>query len=238
MQDYLDDKLVKEIRDHALEEYPNECCGLIISKGKHLQYIKARNVYDKPKESFVINPRDYARASDIGKIEYIVHSHPDTTCEPSIIDLDSCEKSKIPWLIISIPDENIKVIRPSGFILPLEGRTFLHGIVDCYTLIRDYYDQVLDIQIPDYERRDNWWLSGENMYVDNFKDAGFVEVNNIQEHDVIIMKVMASIPNHGAIYIGDDLIFHHLVKRLSRKEVYGDYWRKNTAHIVRHKSLC
>ncbi len=240
MQDYLDDLLLRDIREHAAQEYPKECCGFIVSNNvKNMRYIKARNIYDNPKESFIIDPKDYAKASDSGKIEYIVHSHPNATCEPSCVDIESCEKSNIPWLIFSYPEERVKIIRPNGFILPLEGRIFLHGITDCFTLIRDYYQQVLNIEVPDYSRKDNWWKSGEDMYVSKYDEAGFVEVKDLREHDIVFIKVMSKdVPNHGAIYIGDNIIFHHLVKRLSRKEVYGEYWKSNTTHIVRHKSLC
>jgi cell wall-associated NlpC family hydrolase len=52
------------------------------------------------------------------------------------------------------------------------------------------------------------------------------------------MKVASSVPNHAAIYIGGDIILHHVYGRLSNRQIYGGYWRKHTTHHLRHKSLC
>ena len=56
-------------------------------------------------------------------------------------------------------------------------------------LFRDYYDQVLGEKLPDFKRADNWWQGGENLYLDGYRKAGFEKVDDLQEHDVILMRV-------------------------------------------------
>ena len=112
------------------------------------------------------------------------------------------------------------------------------GTTDCYGLIRDYYGR-LGIDIPDFERHQGWEKEGMNLYLDNYESAGFARVDEAQPHDVLLLQMGGSpVPNHGAIYLGDNRILQHLEGRLSARAVYGDYYRKATTHILRHRQSC
>lgn len=237
MQVNLDDKLAQDIQAHIIKEYPKEACGIVVKNNGKLTYLPGTNIHDDPENNFILSPADIVNAERIGPIEYIVHSHPNGTCEPSQNDLDFCNKSGYQWIIVSYPEQKTRVISPNGYVRPLIGREFVHGITDCYTIIRDYYNQILNITLPDFPRVDNWWQLGEDLYADNFKEAGFNIVDNIQKHDVILMQFFSDKINHGAVYVGDDLILHHVYNRLSTKEMYNDYWRARTKWILRHNSL-
>jgi len=112
-------------------------------------------------------------------------------------------------------------------------------VLDCYSLIRDWYAQERGIDLPDFTRFDEWWKRGENLYLDNFAGAGFhvVEPADMNLGDVLLMQVASPVPNHAAIYLGDGLILHHLQGRLSSRDVYGGYWQKITTHTLRHQLL-
>jgi len=112
-------------------------------------------------------------------------------------------------------------------------------VLDCYSLIRDWYRQERGIDLPDFTRFDEWWRRGENLYLDNFSGAGFheVESSDMNPGDVLLMQVASPVPNHAAIYLGDGLILHHLQGRLSSRDVYGGYWQKITTHTLRHQLL-
>ena len=78
-------------------------------------------------------------------------------------------------------------------------------------------------------------------YLDNYKEQGFIQIkdeNDIRKYDIFLIKLVSSVPNHAALFIGDDKIIHHIHGRLSNRELYGGYWRKHTTHQLRHKSLC
>ncbi|WEU67280.1 C40 family peptidase [Xanthomonas phage JGB6] len=128
-------------------------------------------------------------------------------------------------------------IEPSGYVAPLVGREFHHGILDCYTLVRDYYQQEMNITLKDYERADGWWERGENLYMKNLEDCGFYQVSEreIKVGDMILMQIRSNEPNHAGVYLGDGLFLHHLYGRLSSRDVYGGYWRDATRFVVRHK---
>jgi proteasome lid subunit RPN8/RPN11 len=228
------------VKDHAQAEAERsrECCGLvIIRKGKQI-YIPCRNIGAADNE-FVMSPEDFADAEDQGEIVAVVHSHIGLPPIPSQADLVGIENTQLPWLIINMPTGQHTVTEPSGYVADLVGREFSHGVLDCYSLIRDYYSRTLGIQLKDYERDHEWWRKGQNLYRDLFADAGFVEVSlqELREHDVIFMRLGCSIDNHGAIYIGNNQILHHPMKRLSGRDTYGGMWRKITSGVVRHKDL-
>jgi hypothetical protein len=230
--------ILDEIVAHAVQELPRESCGVVIVfKGKH-KYIPCVNDSVETNQ-FSMNPKSFADAEDLGEIVYIVHSHPYTTNKPSMQDLVNIERSNVPWLIVNPHTKEYTITNPSGYIAPLIGRQFHHGILDCYTLIRDYYKQELNIQIPDYQREDKWWLLGHNLYLDNFESADFefVTDDSLKPHDVIFMQLGSSTVNHAGIFTTEGYLLHHIMGRLSSKDIYSGYYRNITTHIVRHKEL-
>lgn len=230
------------IREHAEAEYPREACGLlIVVKGKQ-RYVPCRNIAATPIENFILHPEDLANAEDVGEVVGVVHSHPDMPATMSQADLVVCEQGELPWYIVSVGrngcEGEICRYTPTGYAAPLIGRQFSHGVLDCYTLVRDYYAENLGIKLLDFERRDNWWHNGEDLYMRQFADAGFVVVNDgLQLHDGIIMQVRSPVANHAGVYIGDGQMIHHMYGRLSTRDVYNGYFQEVTRAVVRHKDM-
>lgn len=222
--------------DHAKQEYPRECCGvMVVIKGKE-RYIPCRNISENSQE-FIIDPLDYAAAADKGEIVKICHSHVNRSPKPSQADIAGCNKSGLPWVIVSVPSGEQVEFKPDDYGVPLIGRQFHHGVIDCYTIIRDYYAQELGIDIPDFDRSDNWWHGEDNLYLDGYAKAGFERVDDLQKHDVILMQLASNKPNHGAVYIGNNQIIQHQMNRLSSRDVYGGWYQKITTHYLRHEAF-
>ncbi|OYV33701.1 MAG: peptidase P60 [Thiomonas sp. 20-64-5] len=230
--------VIDAIREHAKTEYPRECCGLVVVERGKPVYVPCTNMADTPAAHFAISPAEYDAAEQRGAILKVVHSHPDISPQPSEADRVSCELSGLPWLIVNWPTGQIVEFEPSGYKAPLIGRTFSHAVLDCYSLIRDYYRETLAIDLIDFQRREEWWLKGDNLYLDGFGKAGFVEVQDMAEHDVLLMQIGSPVINHAAVYIGNNQILQHCAGRLSSRDVYGGGWRRATIKIVRHTSLC
>lgn len=225
---------------HARMISPREACGLLIVEGGKETLVICRNVseYKQQSDYFVIDPHDYAEAEERGQVIAVIHSHPMSSPQPSEADRVSCEQTKIPWFIVGgITGEWFK-LEPSGYKAPLVGRTWAHGVLDCYSLIRDYYMETLGIEIPDYDRDFEWWIKGEDLYSKHFGDAGFIEVpfDQLKKHDVLLMQVKSGVINHGGVYLGDDIFLHHCHQRLSSRDVFGGYWFKHTVKVIRHRS--
>lgn len=233
------ENLVDDVYKHAEEQLPRECCGVaLIVKGK-LKYYPCENI-SKTDGQFVLNPKDYAEAEDKGEIVGICHSHVYYPPEPSQADKIMCEQTGLPWLIVSYPNKTYKVIEPEGYKLELVGREFCYGVADCYTIIKDYYNEI-GIELSDYYTEYEWWLRGENHYEENFQKEGFVVVGDSttqpKKHDLILMMCSSPVCNHAAVYVGDNKIIQHCVNRYSGYDIYGGYWKKSTRYVLRHESL-
>jgi len=206
-----------------------------VVRGK-VRYTPCTNLA-RGEEHFVIDPIAYAEAEDLGEIIAIVHSHPDAPPAPSQPDLVGCERSGLPWIIVGWPTGKIETVTPTGYEAPYVGRQWAHGVLDCYTLIQDYYGRELGIRLPDFDRRDEWWLHGQDLYREHQKAVGFVRVDQPKVHDVILMQIAAPVPNHAAILVDDNVILHHMANRVSSRDVYGGWYHRVTEGFYRHRTL-
>jgi len=235
------DVLVREYRDWARQCYPREMCGLVVRVlGGALTFFRADNIAASPADHFVIRPMDWAFAEDTGEVVAIVHSHPDESANPSAGDRVMCSRTGVPWIIVGWPSGVLVTCEPGAKTPPpLLGREFAHGVLDCYALVRDYFALELGLELPEFARTDRWWERGEDLYLQHFRDAGFVPVDDgPREHDGILMQVLSDQVNHAGVYLAGGLMLHHLWGRLSCREPYGGYWHRHTRLVVRHRSLC
>jgi proteasome lid subunit RPN8/RPN11 len=149
----MDAAAFKLFREHAIASYPRECCGWLVETPEGQTYVSSSNNSPKPSEDFETDPHDYLFAVKTGKIVAVCHSHPDASAKPSPADRVACEASALPWYILALPGFELRKVEPHGYKAPLLGRPFVHGVHDCYSIIRDYFDQVLSIEIPDFSPR-------------------------------------------------------------------------------------
>lgn len=255
-------KLSKSVRhaaeQYALEHYPRECVGLVVGINSRQRFVPCTNS-SPSNEHFILSAEQYAQAEEMGQILGVIHSHINILPKPSEADLVACEASGVPWHIVAVwqePGENKRIhswnaFAPSGYQAPLVGRPFFHGVLDCYTLVKDFYERELNIKLPDFERADNWWDGEDELYLDNFKDVGFVEVQDGPIYgDAILMQYRSKRTNHAGIYLGSETLktqqighsipnamLHHAMPMLSERVVYNGYWKDITRMVVRYRSM-
>lgn len=245
----LTDEIKAAIQAHAAECFPAECCGLIVND----VYVQCRNI-SKHTDQFEIHPEDLAMAEDSGEIQAFVHSHPNASARASELDLLQIELHQKPWVICAYPDIEFQVYEPCGYRAPLVGRNYIHGIQDCYSIVRDFYERELGINLIDFEREDAWWehKESESLYLDGFGEAGFIEVNDLQYGDVMLCRVgRTEHVNHAIIWLGDQtalkseqteacvgssIILHHPYGRKSTREVFGHQWQERVVKVVRYEN--
>jgi proteasome lid subunit RPN8/RPN11 len=242
-------------RLYALEKVPNEAAGFFLTGDR---FMPVENVSDTPDRHFTFNSALYTDVAD--EIEGIVHSHtpgpekdqrgellrPDNA--PTKLDMECQISSDVPWGI-SIADDTT-VSDPLWWgdslpIRPLLGRVFMHGINDCYSLLRDWH-RLHGVHFEDVPRDTGWWKNvsdaGEaefDLYIDLFESRGFKRVRRDapRKGDCFIAHLHSPlVRNHAGVFIDDEQFIHHAGGQLSLRQ-FGHVWNPKLDFLVRHESL-
>ncbi|WP_421921421.1 NlpC/P60 family protein [Marinobacter salarius] len=238
------EQYTKYIKEKTLEAYPLEAVFLITESGCY----EVPNIAKNPKETFAVASKDIQKAMSEG-LKAVVHSHPHFEAYPSEADMQTQLNYRIPFGLLATDGENTTEIVWWGDGVPtpdLMKRTFVFGVTDCYSFIRDYYKINLSIDLPEIPRDWDFWKKGKALFEDNTEKAGFVrvpDIKDIQKHDMYFCVYRARVSNHAGIYIGDGQVLHHQTSGFpidaSRHPVPDPLNRhKNSiSGIYRHKAL-
>ena len=213
------------VLQHAQEESPQEICGLLtIYKGKE-KYFPCKNIAEDKGEYFILDPDDWIKAEDEGEVIAVIHSHPNHPPYPSDADLASCEYLDLPFYIVTPETEQWHHFKPSGYKKGLIGREWVWGVQDCWSLIHDWYAEKKNIKLKHWERpKSPKEFSNNPLFEYAASSTGFIELENtvdLKEGDVLLMDTTNTGKlNHVALYLGNQTILQHCVKRLSCRELY------------------
>jgi len=106
----IPDAIRAELKAHAEEEAPNECCGvLVLRDGVAERYVRGRNALESPyRYELEIDP-DVWFLEDDGYELAVFHSHPETEPRPSRTDR---ERSGLwagrPFLIYGLKRDDLR----------------------------------------------------------------------------------------------------------------------------------
>jgi len=224
---------------YAEKEAPKEACGLLaVIKGQE-KFWPCKNIAEGQHEFFALDPEDWADCEDQGgEILGVIHSHPEGSSEPSEADKASCENIGYPYFIYSVNHKSWNEIKPSGWKAPsLIGRTWIWGKQDCWSLICDYFQEKLNINLGSCYRPNTLKEFIAKPYFEKIlADGGFIEIekDKIKKNDVLLMEGSYQKLSHVALYLGNQLILHHEIKKLSCKELYDLEYIKGTKKVYRY----
>tara|TARA_R110000744_G_scaffold346464_1_gene451942 strand:- start:352 stop:1047 length:696 start_codon:yes stop_codon:yes gene_type:complete len=228
-------KYLDEMQEHFKKWYPREGCGVLAVVKGEKQWFPCDNVADG-EDDFVIDSKQYIAIGHKADIVAIVHSHPDASCAPSETDIKYCNTIGIPYYIFSYPEMMMEILWPERETKSLYGREYEFGVNDCFEAARDYYiSKELDIpKRPLFE--DDWWEKGLDYFTDEYIATwGFHKVEgNMQKGDLLIFKIRANVGNHCAVYLGDDIMYHHAENRISNRESIYPFWKKYIIGVYRY----
>jgi proteasome lid subunit RPN8/RPN11 len=239
ISELLSESQQQQIRKYAIAEYENDCheaCGLLLSDG---EVYPCENKSESPQTEFVIESSAYAKLERERGVACIWHSHTNGNSKFTAADVDLINRSQKILVLYDVYTNEFYEADPSGKT-PLIGRQFLYGIYDCYSLIRDYYQQERGIEIPNYPRSsDNpVWDKAEWDWIDSeYERVGFRSVKQLEVGDVLAMSIGRNAKgiNHLAIYLGEDKFMHQLHDRKSNIDVWGGSWNSYTIKYLRYK---
>lgn len=231
-------RLKAAVQKHAEKCYPEECCGLVVKK----KYIPCENIHCEPEAHWKIDDNDIVKASKKGTLEAIIHSHPFKSDLTNVHSFVKNDEVRLPWApSVHDMETQLAYAIPFGIIivnevgageiiwfgdqvkdLGYEGRPFISGVYDCWTLIRSYYKKEYDIVLlnyPHYPIATNKKAKNNRPFM---RKAGFkmIKQKDLQPGDLIGYK-FGRYAQHIAIYTGGDQILHQIQNQLSCFESAG-----------------
>lgn len=249
----------EDAKKHARAVYPEEMCGFVVDE----KFIPVQNIARVPDGNhveencecrlctFKISEIDTIKWLD--KAEMILHSHPNGPVYPSKQDMIGQMATNIPWGVVALDEDRMGEFECWGDslpIAPLLGREFMHGIRDCYSLVRDCFrlgreelkaQEITDswpydpITLLDMGRDDGWWNGEDDFYAQHFEKVGFkiIQRDEVRPGDCFLLKIRSEKFNHAGVLISNDLIMHHLPSRVSRREPSG-VWARAAERWLRY----
>ena len=159
--------------------------------------------------------------------------------------LGLAQEPTVPTAMIEWPSGRTKMYLPDTWVAepPYEGRQWVRGEYDCFSLVADYYKRETDydmtalaslaMQITDTNTMDgvfhehpeyqNW----ETITNPDIGDGIFFNVNGLG------FGQGSNLPNHCGVYLGEGNFLHHFSGRLSCVESLNSEWKKYVLHYVR-----
>ena len=194
------------IQQQAIEAYPNEAIWFVTDDGCY----QVENIHEDPENFFLASAADSLQAIQ-NNLKAVIHSHCDGYPVPSAEDMRLHEKLAVPCGILETNGISATEISwMSKLLKPLEGRSFMHGISDCFSIVKDYYT-LRGVNLEEVPRDWLWWEKGDNFLEELFSSRGFVEVqaNEAREGDAWVAQIRGPVIHHCGILLGNDLILHH-----------------------------
>jgi len=115
----INKKIIDKISEHSLNEYPNECCGILAGKNNQISNIYTiKNTAESPYR-YLMNPQEFLNADNDAikkNIHFLAfyHSHTHSQAYPSATDVRMALESgwtDILYLLISLENKEKPILK-------------------------------------------------------------------------------------------------------------------------------
>ncbi len=229
-------KLKQDIKNYAFQFVDEEIGGVLIENNNGISFFPCANLSYNKNNNYILSYLDYIKAEKHGKIIAMVHSQENDG--PSILDNISAINFNLYSIIYCWKSGNFYVIKPE--LKDYLYKNFTIGVNDCFSLMKDYFKNELNINISNYSRKENWHIDNPKIMLESFGKEGFIEINDIGKlklHDVLLFGKNKNELYHIGIYQENNLMLHHPRDSKSCIEDINLHWLNKLMLIIRHKSL-
>lgn len=246
----LTKNIKKAIRDHAVEQDPKECCGLLYEKEGQIESRACENISADTSRYFVINPRDYLHTSSLGKIKATYHSHTNKVEEFSVTDKLNSKRHKIDYVLYNTNFNTFRLYSHKNSSVSFLDEEFTWGKHDCISLVQDYLKEEANVDFKlskllkertsDWPNRTPEALS-ETLELNLKKGLKRIKINSVDDiikNDVIcflLRKNETQLPyDHFAICTGEREMFHHINGGYPVSQNITNFYFKRIANVYRY----
>ena len=231
---WLTDDQRAAVRAYATSNPEEETCGFVLSGG---EVIEVPNVAADRTELFEISPADYARHEE--QIIGVWHSHL-TLAGFSPMDQQVLSADILPWAVYCLSDDSFHQCEPE-VTAPLEGRPFVFGVYDCYSLISDKLE-TMRVNLPEWPRGNwgEWNTPAFRPFDEQWSAIGSPVFDGAyQEGDILLMNLgdHAGHTDHVGVFLNHREFLHHPANHQSRRQIFGSYWNKRLNWVIRPHAL-
>ena len=243
------------MRAHALEVWPEPACGVVVGTAESPEFLPVGTHVNLARDSFRLGGTEAMRLKQghDGLLGLMI-SHPDDSNSanpdpllftPSAAEMRAQMALAAPFAVVVCTASTAYVPwwfgdqRPTPGII---GRPFRHGVLDCYSFVRDWYRQEYGISIPDFPRDWEWWRKGQDLYREGFYRAGgrCIDPADARPGDVVLCRIRSRVTNHAVVLMPDGWVGHHFGSTVpydpgavSRVQRAGRWLAKLRTHTLR-----
>mgnify|MGYP001174497558 FL=1 len=244
----LSKEILKEIEGHCKSNPEEESCGIVYKceSTKLLKVYKCENTAEDRRETFRISPIDFLSCREKGEAVCIYHSHP-TGGEMSEYDLMNSSGHSIPYVMFDL--ESNKFYYSDDSLVPFLGRKFEYAKADCFSIVEDFYENVLGIKLlvsdtnekvirttEEKDFSDSFNIIEEGLPKVGFKKVLLESFDEIKKYDLLSFKLVNK-PRHVGIAVSKSFFLHQMAERLSCVEFLTDAYKRKVINVWRHQEL-
>ena len=223
------------IKRLAAKLHDEETCGFVLNNGTVIQ---VENKAEDRANEFEIDAEIFAQYES--NIKGIWHSHLELAGF-SPLDQQVMSADTLPWAVYCLRNDTWHQCDPTT-TAPLEGRPFVFGYYDCYSLITDKLAE-MGVTLPPWKRGrwGEWNTPGFCPFDQEWKKYGRPVMNRLYQAGDILLMNLGDHPGHSdhvGVMVDRKRFLHHPSGGISRTATLGSYYERRLNWVVRPFALC